>query len=416
MDISKFKDLTQKLSVFKSYSSLLVPIIIAVVGVLLFIPAQLMSGKLKKQIADKSISIGKRIQSVSRDTVAGEQWKVEREYQQDYKRDANQIVLLVKQSTQRQLLSYKMFPKPQDTSMLIFEEFGRQYRTAIEQLVGRLNASDCPTEAELKRGLQGSLGHRMSMGGRRFFEKMGEVGAAITEVLCREKAESASVYADTADLSGYEFWEKYEYVGMDQAVEDCWYWQLAYWIIEDVVDAIGAVDSGSNTVFASPVKRLLSVDFVAGGIRMGGWGAVTGQTRPSYVLSTFDGLTEPYTGRISDDDIDIVHFNVAVVVAAKSVLPFMRELCSAKQHKFEGFLGDKQEQISEHNQITILESNVRSIDREDKEHEFYRYGEDAVVELSLVCEYIFNKNSYDEVKPESVKKELQGEQEQEEEI
>jgi len=37
-------------------------------------------------------------------------------------------------------------------------------------------------------------------------------------------------------------------------------------------------------------------------------------------------------------------------------------------------------------------------------HDLYRYGEDAVVELELVCEYIFNKKGYDEIKPELVKK------------
>ncbi|GAF95499.1 unnamed protein product, partial [marine sediment metagenome] len=59
MNVSQVKDLVQKLSVLKNYSSLLVPVIIGLVGVFLLIPTQLMSGKLKKQIAAESISIGK---------------------------------------------------------------------------------------------------------------------------------------------------------------------------------------------------------------------------------------------------------------------------------------------------------------------------------------------------------------------
>jgi hypothetical protein len=410
MDFSQFKDLVQ--SFLKSYSSLLVPAIIGLVGVLLFIPTQLMSNRLRKQMEKESISIGKRVQSLSRSTVARSQWEVEREYQQAYEQDANQTALLAKQSSRRQLLSYKIFPEPKDTSALIFEEFGREFRDMLEGLIARVNARDCPTDVELTRALQrsGSSRSRRGVGmGRRMvkpglYRGLSEVDTTITEVLCREKAESACVYANPSSLSGYEFWKEYEYVGMDEAVEDCWYWQLGYWVIEDVIDTIGAMNSGSNSIFTSPVKRLLLVGFAIED-RMSR-GKVAGEERPSYVLSIEDGLAEPYTNRFCDDDIDVVHFNVVVVVSAKAVLPFIRELCSAKEHRFKGFFGEEQEQIFKRNQITILESRVSSIDQEDETHNLYRYGEDAVVELDLICEYIFNKNGYEEIKPESVKREL----------
>ena len=413
MDVSQVKDLVQKLSVLKNYSSLLVPVIIGLVGVLLFVPTQLMSSKLKKQIAAESISIGKRVQSLSKNAVARDQWEVEQEYQQAYESDANQTALLAKQSTQRPFLSYKIFPEPKDTSTLIFEEFGRQFRDGVEMLITRVNARDCPTDAELDRALQGSTlsRSRRGMGTRSSYRGSGEVEATITDVLCREKAESASVYANPADLSGYEFWKEYEYIGMDEAVKDCWYWQLAYWVIEDVVDTIGAMNSGSNSVFTSPVKRLLAVSFIVSDRRLKGRGV--DDRRPSYVLSSMDGLTEPCTGRFSDVDIDVVHFDVVVVISTKAILSFMQQLCSAKQHEFRGFSGEEQERIFRHNQITILESNIKSIDQEDRTHDLYRYGEDAVVELDLICEYIFNRNGYDEIKPESVKIESVSEEEEE---
>ena len=127
---------------------------------------------------------------------------------------------------------------------------------------------------------------------------------------------------------------------------------------------------------------------------------------PSYVLSANEGLVESCTGRFTNDDIDVVHFNVIVVVNVKAVLPFMQQLCRPKQHKFRGFSNDAVEQTFKHNQITVLESSIEPVDRKDKEHSLYRYGEDAVVILDLICEYIFNKNSYDEIKPESVKESL----------
>jgi len=401
MDIPKFKDLIQKLGFLRNYSSLILPVIIILVGVLLFIPTRLMSSKLKKRIADESVSIGKRVQSLSESAVSHNQWEVEQGYQQAYETDANQIALLAKQSGQRQLLSYKIFPGPKDTSTLIFKEFGQHFRDAVDGLIARVNALDCPTDAELQRGLQGSSLPRSRRGRSR--ERLSEVDATITDVLCREKAESAWVYANPADLSGYEFWKEYEYSGMDTAVEDCWHWQLAYWVIEDIFDTIDVLNSGSNSVFTSPVKRLMDVSFAASDKRTGKNMA----ERPRYVLSVEEGaLTEPHTGRFCSNDIDVVHFNVVVAVSTKAVLPFMQQLCSAKQHKFRGFSGEEQKQVLKHNQITVLESNIRSIDREDTTHDFYRYGEDAVVELDLICEYIFNKNGYDETKPQSVKEML----------
>ena len=402
MDISKFKDLIHKLSFLGNYSSLVLPVVIVLFAVLFFIPTQLISSRLKSRIERDSVSVGRRIESLTRSAEPRNQWKVEQEYQQAYERDANQMALLAKRSSQRQLLSYKIFPKPKDTSTLIFKEFGRRFRASIDKLIADANAHDCPTDAELQRGLQGSSLPSSRQGAAWSLErgKLSEVGTMITDVLCREKAQSALVYANPMDVSGYEFWEEYEYIGMNAAIEDCWYWQLAYWITEDVFDTIDAMDSRSNSVFTSPVKRLMEVSFTASSK---GPGLEATDARPIYVSTLKDALTVPHTGRFCDADIDVVHFNVVVVVSSKAVLPFMQQLCSGKQHKFRGFSGEEQEQVFKHNQITVLESNIQPIDREDSAHNLYRYGEDAVVELKLICEYIFNKDGYDEIKPESVK-------------
>ena len=401
MDIPKFSDFIRRLSVIKNYSSLLVPVVIGLVGVLIFIVALLVGSKFKGEIAKESVPMGRKVKSLIRSAVSRDQWKEEEKYQQAYEEDAGQIALLVEQSTQRELLSYKIFPMPKDPSTLIFEEFGRRFRDMVDRLIARVNALDCPTDAEVERSLQSSRPLGSHLAGRRSLRDLSEVDATIRDVLCQAKAESASVYANPADLSGYEFWEEYEYAGMDQAVKDCWQSQLAYWIIEDVIDTIAACNSGSNSVFTSPVKRLMTVNFTTGDTRS--MSSVGVEDKPSYVFSIGDGLAVPCTGRISNDVIDVVHFNVVVVVSTKAVLPFMQELYSAKQHKFRGFFGEAQEQTFKHNQITILESNIVSIDREDETHGLYRYGEDAVVELNLICECIFNKDSYNEIKPEAVK-------------
>ena len=37
----------------------------------------------------------------------------------------------------------------------------------------------------------------------------------------------------------------------------------------------------------------------------------------------------------------------------------------------------------------------------------YRYGQDAVVELDLICEYLFEKAGYEAIVPEAIKKVLE---------
>ncbi len=461
MDTSSLKDILQKLSFVKNYSYFLLPVIIGLVGLLLFVPTYLMSGSLVKQIAKESVSKGKKIKSLSSSAVARDQWKIEEKYQVAYERDANQVAVKAKQSSQRELLSYNIFPAPTDSSMLIFDEFGQRFCEKIDIIFAGFNSGLCPTQAELEKSIESSLLGRSSrrrsstgmlglgmpgrsmpgrgmpgrgmmgpgmmgqgMGRTMYANTGGEVGDTIRDVICLDKATSISVYADGSELELYKFWDKssatneraergssrYVYKGRDIAVKWCWYTQAGYWIIEDVIETIGAINAGSNSVLTSPVKRLMNISFA------GGAGGNTGEDdmsdRPVYVLSTDEGIVEPYTGRICDTEIDVVHFTVSVIVRTKSVLAFMNQLCSSKEHKFSGFSGIAPEQVSKHNQITILESSIVAIEREDGIHGLYRYGDDATVRLDLVCEYIFNKSGYDGIMPEPVKKNISGDDEE----
>jgi hypothetical protein len=396
------KNIVQRLNFFKEYSSLLLPIVIAVVAGLLFIPSQLLSSRLKKQIASESVSVGKKVNSLIANTFSRDQWKQEAQYQQAYAEDANQVSLWVKQTSQRELLSYKIFPEPKDVSTLIFEEFGQRFRNGVEKLIAGVNGHDCPSQAELERTVSSTQFFGERGASAQSYSETG-VNETIRDALCRARAESSSVYISPTNLSGYEFWEKYGYTGIDEAVKDCWYWQLGYWIIGDVIDTIHAMNDGSTSVFTSPVKRLLGISFAAGVERGGRAEERRGGKPPHYVLTPADGLTESCTGRLSDNETDVFHFSISVVVDTKAVLPFMQQLCSVKQHRFKGFSGKEPEQIFKHNQITILESSVGPIDRKSSLHGLYRYGDDNVVRLDLICEYIFNKEGYDAIKPPSIK-------------
>ncbi|MCP4610999.1 MAG: hypothetical protein GY845_20010 [Planctomycetes bacterium] len=470
----------QKLSVFKNNIPLLMSVIITLVAVILLVPTHLMSAKLKTEMQNTSVKMGKDVERELNSPPPSKTLEQEQKLQEEHAKDANEIELLAKQTTMRELLSYDIFLDPNISSTVVFREFGQHYRKAIDDLLVRVKAGDFPTEAELEKGLEesavnsrlrrgrgmmggmrgmsssgmpGSMGSSPMMGmspyggggggrggpmmgmspygggGRRGTGAAsmrgsiprsmikGELELMVVEEICRERAKSISVYANPIDLSGYEFWVDYKLaVDPNTAIEDCWYFQLAYWVIEDVFDSIDGVNSDFDSVLTAPVKQLRLMSFNMGLRRPGaGGGVYTGRRqrstkkkggdvdKPLYIHSNDDGLAESCTGRFTaaDSDNDVLQFNVAFVINIKSIMPFLKELCSAKEHKFRGFAGDEQEQTFKHNQITVLETKFRSV--EDDPYSLYDFGDDPVVELDLICEYILNPYGYEEIKPATVK-------------
>jgi hypothetical protein len=412
MEMPKFSEILRKLSFIKSYSSLLLPAAILVAGLAVFAVTVALGRSFTQKAQKESISIGNQVRSLADSTPAFGQVEVEKKYEQEYEKDVNQISLLATQTTQRSLLSYKIFPQPKDTSMLIFSEFDKSLQGTIENLIADVNGRDCPSQAELDEALKKSATVRPGARMRTSLSSVTGSEAKIIDGLCLEKAKSASVYVNPSDVAGYDFWKAYKASTMEAGIKDCWYWQVGYWITEDIFSTIKAMNTGSRNVYSSPVKRLVTLSFVAPNKRttMRGttMGASTASTdRPIYIMAAKDQLTESLTARLSNAEVDVVHFNLVVLVSEEDVLPFMRELCSSKEHKFTGYTNEQEPRTFKHNQITILESKVRSVDYDDTAHSLFRYGDDAVVELDLICEYIFYKNGYEEVKPESVKKDLQ---------
>ncbi|MDT8302058.1 MAG: hypothetical protein RQ760_11285 [Sedimentisphaerales bacterium] len=471
----------QKLSVFKNNIPLLMSVIITLIAVILLVTASFVSAKLTSEMQTTSVKMGKDVERELNSPPLSKTLEQERKLQEEHAKDANEIALLAKQTTMRELLSYDIFLDPNISSTVVFREFGKRYREAIDDLLVRVKAGDFPTEAELQKGLDesavnsrlrrgrgmmggmmgrsspgmpGSMGPSPMMGmspygggggGRSPMMGMspyggggrgvgrgvgaasrgaiprsmikGELELMVIDEICRERAKSISVYANPIDLSGYEFWADYKLaVEPNEATQDCWYFQLAYWVIEDIFYTINAVNSDFDSVLTAPVKQLSQMSFNMGLRRPGaGGGVYTGRRqrstkrksgdvdKPLYIYSNDDGLAESCTGRFTavDSDNDVLQFNVSCVINIKSIMPFLKELCSAKEHKFRGFAGDQPEQTFKHNQITVLESKFRSI--EDDPYSLYDFGDDPVVELDLICEYIFNPEGYEEIKPETVK-------------
>lgn len=447
-----FKDILGKLSIVTSNKALLVPIIIVFVAALLFIPTHLIGSRLRKRIQTESITQGASlITRLKAEPISGEQYQIELARQTARANDANEIARLALQKTQRELLSYDIFPEPDpnaDFSAVIFQAFGERFHNGIDAIVREGNGRDCPTPEELQRALEDSSVSRSRMGGRMPMMDMGgmrgggmyeygggmmpggNVNTLIIDELCESRAKSINVYVDPAMIAGYDYWASFTYQGKDSALKDCWYSQLAYWVIEDIFDTIKAMNEGHENVLTAPVKRLLGLSFTMGLKRPRSGGGVfrgargrrgAGQKenentdRPVYVVTDKDGLSESLSGRFCDEEkgIHTIHFNVSFVVNATDVLLLMNELCSAKEHQFMGYPDGKEPaQTFKHNQITVLESKIGSVNPREMNHRNYRYGEGNAVELDVICEYLFKVEAYKQLIPKPVQDTLDGVEEE----
>ncbi len=401
----------------KKHFFLIIPTTVTLVAIVLLTVSILMAESLQQQL-EESVSLGRRIASYKDQKISSSQWELERQYQQVHGRDANEISTRARESSQRELLSYKIFPEPKETSTQIFINFGRNYRQALESLIGSIGALDRLTDAELnsllkqptKEGESRAWGGPATRGDLRLTGRRDETESTIIELICKQRADTIPVYGNPAKLSGYEFWDKFTYAGRQDAIEKCWYSQISFWIQNDIIDTIKAMNAGSSSVFTSPVKRILGISFNSPVREQ----VIAIEDMPRYVSSPTEGLATPWTGRMCNDDIDVVHFNVSVVITSKAILDFMQELCSEKEHFFNGYFGNKQTQKLKHNQITVLRPEVRPVNPVESSIEGYYYGNDAIIRLDLTCEYIFNRGGYDAIKPKSIKQFL-GQSEEDEE-
>ncbi len=418
----------KKLSFFKNNLALLVPIGIAVVAGLLFIPTTLLSSGLRKTIQDKSVRVSQEIDRLTREVGTAAEVEALGSYREAYAQDANAMDNRILQTTQRELISYQLFPDdPNETSPLLFNPFQQGFLSGVDAMLKSLNAGSPPTDEDVKTALENafprsSVGSRVSTflpststgrggtTGRLNVRNMSPAARRIVTMICEDRAKSIKVYASAADVDGYLYWSTdpvagWKFDGWDKALRDAWYWQMAYWMLEDVVTTTRQMNEKADNVRDASVKRIVNVLFtqsrtgrtVIGGRRYRP-NAKDKQT-PTYVMSVKTAMTgTPCTGRFCNDTSYVMQFDVRAIVKASDVMAFMQELCRAKTHKFRGWRGNQPEQTFQHNQITVLESQVIPVDRENPEHSIYEYGPEEVVDVDLLCEYVFNKAAF-EYKP-----------------
>jgi hypothetical protein len=394
------------IKIIKKNISIIIPVLITAAAILLFIPVAMMRGKIIAKLED-SVKIGREVDSALRANISAKQHEAVQIFEDMHEADANEIERLARQTSQRELLSYKIFPEPNETSIQIFNEFRRAHIIAFAEITKDMRALDAPTDVEIRRetgpiNISTNLYRRESAGGLQAETEEDR----IIELLCRRRSEETPVYANPKAFSGYGVWDGWEYSGLDDALRKCWYSQLAYWIHKDIVDTINVMNQDFTSTTSSSVKRLISVRFANS--NAASFTVDNGSELPFYVTEAKSSLYQNWTGRQCDEQIDVVHFSLAVIIKADDILKFMSELCSEREHYFTGYKGNQESEKYKHNQITILQSRIDPVNRNLPEHRRYFYGNDAIILLNLVCEYVFNRSGYDEIEPKCIKDDKTG--------
>lgn len=413
-------------SVFlKKYKTLLPSVLIAFAALFLFVPIVLIGGSVKKGM-ESSFNMARQVQSELSDVPTRDKAQQVKYYMDKLQEDASAIEQFALQSCKRDLITYDdiIFPKPVDSSAQVFQEFGRKFRTLTEEMLKTVKALDAPSESEI-RAKMGSNTLRTALGGRNPVQSAQAANQQdpVLEALCLSRAQEISVYAHPSAFVWYSFWEKYQFAGENQALQDCWDSQIAYWIYQDIIETIQKMNGTVSTVDKSVVKRLVGIRF-SGPVTyeqdrtnmymmmetMSMSSETGGRDIPNYITPVLFSNFLDYspTGRVSNEDVDIVHFAVSVLVDNRFVLSFLKELCSEKSHRYRLDFSASGELVENgrHNQITVLQCETTVIDPLSPEHRLYRYGKCAVMQLNLVCEYQFYRKSYDMIKPQPIQQRL----------
>ena len=157
---------------------------------------------------------------------------------------------------------------------------------------------------------------------------MTEMDRKIVAKVCEDKARAAKVYVNAVDVGGYAYWSDWKFEDWDKAIRDCWYWQMAYWILEDVTATIEQMNKDSDNILQSPVKRVMGVLFTQS--RSGRDAAIGSRRRavvakdkqtPTYVASVKSAMSgTPCTGRFCNETLDVMQFEVHVIANAADVM------------------------------------------------------------------------------------------------
>ena len=243
-------------------------------------------------------------------------------------------------------------------------------------------------------------------------------------------------------------------------LEDCWFGQLSLWIHKDVAEVVrqlndrSAQDRGEQpSVANASVKRIISVDVdtyyyigstdetqqiapsVVGGPAglgsrpnmglpgmgqpPGGFGAgapvqpkariTSAKKRKEQRLQKKVEVT-PFTEHVSDDDADVLHFTISVIIDSRRVNEFLEEISRKNLYTILSVNLSREDIAIDTSEFPRFSSKNESFSPNEDMVDDLIYGGDPVVRLDIEAEALFLKDVYAQIMPEEVKSILQDNQ------
>ena len=377
-------------------------------------------------------------------------------------KDMEKVKKQAAQTTDRPLLNPDIFPQPRGQNPLIkFQKFAHAYCRHVDLLIRKLAAGGPPSPIEEQRFREKILKRSVSsaaLGVSRYsgtnilgsgYSSQGSRSDEQIEIdeFRKQKAQNISIYADTSSFFAYDFWANPQPDEKNALLYDTWFSQLAYWIQEDAVLAIAQINGDSKSVPTSPIKRLIEISFHgvpvgtsgiinqsfihSGGSSVGSRlpGALVNlgaarripnseRSLPEYLLpsDSVGGMLAPgkresenigqivdsWTKRISGNLIDVVQFELGLVIDTIKIDDFINALQSEKYTEIR--LNDSTlSNQYRRNQITVLQIMIVPLDVELENQSGFFYGPGSLAVLRLVAEYVFFKSGYQDNMPITVK-------------
>jgi len=414
---------------------LVLSLTLVLAGIALFIPgfmAHAQNEKEMNQIKREYESIRTLARKTIHDNVMA-QVQANKELAQ---RDVAQVVDLARQTSSRPLIFDKVFPELEDknSKIIYYRRFAERYCQFVEQLLEQINAGDRPSvrEEEQIRLEQQDATLLTRRGQTTRFGSTETQADKLINANRRRQAQSIAVYANTDVFFGFDHWKTDPTGDEITMLNDSWFTQIAAWIQTDVAQTVRQINGQSHSAFDSVVKRLIEISF--GGspltstptvVRPGKSSQrnepagvaliredIQRKKMPAYVIAQRDGegkilsavgeMATAYTDRASSGLIDVVHFELAVIIDARNVNDFINTLQSEKYTEVTLPDGTIQK-LNARNQITVLQMALEPVDIEAEHKAGYYYGPGNLKVLRLLCEYIFFKSGYEKFKPAPVK-------------
>ena len=289
----------------------------------------------------------------------------------------------------RGVLHESVFPEPPPAEREVLPlQFHRRLTQAYEQLLHRLNAGSPPdveTMAEkIERTRQNFLTQTLQKSGAEGLDA--DEQAQLRDVLTKqrmslyaEQAERIGVYA-TVDALRVPAWEQTRLPPQGELFE----WQWQYWVVEDLLAAIGDANLGPGdarySVLQAPVKRVLDIAvYAAPAPRAAGAPSPSAEVRPDYAVS--------FTGRVTNPLFDVRDVELRLVVDTAR-LPVVFDA------------------LARRNFITILDADLIPADHYAAARDGFFYGSEPVAELTLQLETIWLRSWTGEFMPDETKQAL----------